>query len=153
MRAFIIIILFNLLTVASATGQTKIDQMLDKMSMVGEVTYSSIVKRNKNTKKKEDNGVTYRIFSFQNINDISKAAVILAPIYNDSNSLYKSPNDNLYYLIVNNQSNNLENYQKVCNLLSEYGTKVKANYAMPYYFAEHYQLIIQNDAIQTLASI
>lgn len=109
--------------------------------------------KNKNTKKKEDNGVTYRIFSFQNINDISKAAVILAPIYNDSNSLYKSPNDNLYYLIVNNQSNNLENYQKVCNLLSEYGTKVKANYAMPYYFAEHYQLIIQNDAIQTLASI
>ena len=53
MRAFIIIILFNLLTVASATGQTKIDQMLDKMSMVGEVTYSSIVKRNKNTKKIE----------------------------------------------------------------------------------------------------
>lgn len=53
MRAFIIIILFNLLAVASATGQTKIDQMLDKMSMVGEVTYSSIVKRNKNTKKIE----------------------------------------------------------------------------------------------------
>lgn len=53
MRAFIIIILFNLLTVASATGQTKIDQMLDKMSMLGEVTYSSIVKRNKNTKKIE----------------------------------------------------------------------------------------------------
>ncbi|MBQ2950756.1 MAG: DUF5024 domain-containing protein [Prevotella sp.] len=53
MRAFIIIILFNLLAVASATGQTKIDQMLDKMSMLGEVTYSSIVKRNKNTKKIE----------------------------------------------------------------------------------------------------
>ncbi len=109
--------------------------------------------KNKNTKKKEDSGVTYRIFSFQNINDISKAAVMIAPIYNDSNSLYKSPNDNLYYLIVNNQSKDLENYQKVCNLLSEYGTKVKANYAMPYYFAEHFQLIIQNDAIQTLSSI
>ncbi len=109
--------------------------------------------KNKNSKKKEDNGVTYRIFSFQNINDISKAAVMIAPIYNDSNSLYKSPNDNLYYLIVNNQSKDLENYQKVCNLLSEYGTKVKANYAMPYYFAEHFQLIIQNDAIQTLSSI
>lgn len=53
MRAFIIIILFNLLAVASATGQTKIDQMLDKMSMLGGVKYSSIVKRNKNTKKIE----------------------------------------------------------------------------------------------------
>lgn len=104
-------------------------------------------------KKKEDNTVNYRVFSFQNINDISKAAVMVAPIYRDDNSLYKSPFDNHYYLIVNHQSEDLENYQRVCNLLSEYGTKVKANYAMPYYFAEHFKVIIKNDAIQTLASI
>lgn len=104
-------------------------------------------------KKKEDNTVSYRVFSFQNINDISKAAVMVAPIYRDDNSLYKSPFDNHYYLIVNHQSDDLENYQRVCNLLSEYGTKVKANYAMPYYFAEHFKVIIKKDAIQTLASI
>ena len=104
-------------------------------------------------KKKEDTTVNYRVFSFQNINDISKAAVMVAPIYRDDNSLYKSPFDNHYYLIVNHQSEDLENYQRVCNLLSEYGTKVKANYAMPYYFAEHFKVIIKKDAIQTLASI
>lgn len=104
-------------------------------------------------KKKEDTTVSYRVFSFQNINDISKAAVMVAPIYRDDNSLYKSPFDNHYYLIVNHQSDDLENYQRVCNLLSEYGTKVKANYAMPYYFAEHFKVIIKKDAIQTLASI
>lgn len=109
--------------------------------------------KEKSNKKKEDSTVNYRVFSFQNINDISKAAAIAAPIYRDKNSLYKSPFDNLYYLIVNNQSEDLDNYQRVCNLLSEYGTKVKANYAMPYYFSEHFKLIIKNDAIQTLASI
>ena len=109
--------------------------------------------KNKDSKKKAEPTVTYRIFSFQNINDISKAAAMVAPIYTDNNSLYKSPNDNLYYLIVNNQSQDSENYQRVCNLLSEYGTKVKANYAMPYYFAEHFKLIIKNDALQTLSSI
>lgn len=107
----------------------------------------------KSSKKKEEAGASYRVFSFQNINDISKAAAMVAPIYHDSNSLYKSPLDNHYYLIVNNQSGDLENYQRVCNLLSEYGTKVKANYAMPYYFSEHFKLIIKKDAIQTLASI
>ncbi len=104
-------------------------------------------------KKKDNNTVNYRVFSFQNINDISKAAVMVAPIYQDDNSLYKSPFDNHYYLIVNHQSEDMENYQRVCNLLSEYGTKVKANYAMPYYFAEHFKVIIKKDAIQTLASI
>lgn len=109
--------------------------------------------KSKPSKKKAEPTATYRIFSFQNINDISKAAAMVAPIYADNNSLYKSPNDNLYYLIVNNQSQDPENYQRVCNLLSEYGTKVKGNYAMPYYFAEHFKLIIKNDAIQTLSSI
>jgi adapter protein MecA 1/2 len=118
--------------------------------------------RESNAKKKADKGKAkkketaqsgYRIFSFQNINDISKAAVMVAPIYHDNNSLYKSPKDNLYYLIVNQEAADMENYQRACNLLSEYGTKVKANYAMPYYFAEHFKLIIKGDAIQTLSSI
>lgn len=107
----------------------------------------------KNNAKKNEPKSTYRIFSFQNINDISKAAVMIAPIYHDENSLYKSPVDNLYYLIVNNESGDIENYQRVCNLLSEYGTKVKSNYAMPYYFSEHFKIIIKKDAIQTLSSI
>lgn len=109
--------------------------------------------KNKDKKKEQAKIAGYRIFSFQNINDISKAAAMVAPIYKDANSLYKSPFDNHYYLIVNNQSDNIENYQRACNLLSEYGTKVKANYAMPYYFSEHFKLIIKDDAIRTLASI
>lgn len=109
--------------------------------------------KEKADKNKEASGMNYRIFSFQNINDISKAAVMVAPIYHDKNSLYKSPFDNHYYLIVNNHSEDAESYQRVCNLLSEYGTKIRATYAMPYYFAEHFKVIIKNDAIQTLASI
>ena len=109
--------------------------------------------KEKASKKKEDPAANYRIVSFQNINDLNKAALMVAPIYHDENTLYKSPLDNHYYLIVNNQSEDLENYQRVCNLLSEYGTKVKANYAMPYYFSEHFKLIIKKDALQTLASI
>lgn len=116
---------------------------------------SNAKKKNEKSKpkKKETAQPSYRIFSFQNINDISKAAVMVAPIYHDNNSLYKSPKDNLYYLIVNHDTTDTENYQRTCNLLSEYGTKVKSNYAMPYYFAEHFKIIIKGDAIQTLASI
>ena len=56
--------------------------------------------KNKDKKKEASQTSGYRIFSFQNINDISKAAVMVAPIYTDSNSLYKSPFDNHYYFIV-----------------------------------------------------
>ncbi len=107
----------------------------------------------KKDKKKDEFNISYRIFSFQNINDISKAASLVSSIYQDDNSLYKSPIDGLYYLIVHNTKGDIEDYQRTCNLLSEYGTKVKGNYAMPYYFSEHFTLIIKKDAIQTLASI
>ncbi len=109
--------------------------------------------KEKSSKKKPSNNISYRIFSFQNINDISKAASMVSSIYKDDNSLYKSPIDNLYYLIIHNKKGDTENYQKTCNLLSEYGTKINGNYAMPYYFSEHFTLIIKDDAIQTLASI
>ena len=115
---------------------------------------AKIADKDKNkAKKKELDSSGYRIFSFQNINDISKAASMVSSIYKDDNSLYKSPIDNLYYLIIHNQTGDVENYQRTCNLLSEYGTKVKGNYAMPYYFSEHFTLILKKDALQTLASI
>ncbi|MCR5701548.1 MAG: adaptor protein MecA [Lachnospiraceae bacterium] len=110
-------------------------------------------KEKASAKKKETPTASYRIFAFQNINDISKAASMVSSIYQGENTLYKSPIDNLYYLILHNQSGDVGNYQRTCNLLSEYGTKVKGNYAMPYYFKEHFTLIIKKDAIQTLASI
>ena len=55
--------------------------------------------KDKDKGKKKDAPISYRIFSFQNINDVSKAASMVSAIYQDENTLYKSPIDNLYYLI------------------------------------------------------
>lgn len=112
------------------------------------------LKEDSNTKaaaQKEDEG-SYRIFSFANINEISKAAAMIVNMFEDDSTLYKSPVNNHYYLLVYCK-NNTENYQKVCNCLSEYGSKVKSNYATPFYFFEHYKVIIKDHAIETLASI
>lgn len=107
----------------------------------------------KKTSEKQKEEVNYRIFSFTNINELSKAASMIANIFEDESVLYKSPANNHYYLLVCCKGSNTENYQKVCNCLSEYGTKVKSNYATPFYFFEHYKVIIKEHAIETLANI
>ena len=132
----------------NAESKSSNDQPTNNMN-----TKNSNKNSDKTSKKNGATAISYRIFSFQNINDISKAASMVSAIYRDENTLYKSPIDNLYYLIVKNQSGDTESYQRTCNLLSEYGTNVKGNYAMPYYFSEHFTLIIKKDAIQTLAGI
>lgn len=112
---------------------------------------SSSVK--KTNKKNDENDVSYRIYSFTNINELSKAASMVSGIYEDDSVLYKNPNNNKYYLLVGLAQNSTENYQRVCNCLSEYGTKVKSNYATPFYFSEHYKVIIKDHAIDTLAKL
>lgn len=107
----------------------------------------------KKTSEKNKEEVNYRIFSFTNINELSKAASMIANIFEDDSVLYKSPANNHYYLLVCCKGSSTENYQKVCNCLSEYGTKVKSNYATPFYFFEHYKVIIKEHAIETLANI
>lgn len=107
----------------------------------------------KKTSGKQQNDVSYRIFSFANINELSKAASMISNIFEDDSILYKSPTNNQYYLLVCCKGSNTENYQRVCNCLSEYGSKVKSNYATPFYFFEHYKVIIKEHAIETLAKL
>ncbi|MGN0438077.1 MAG: adaptor protein MecA [Lachnospiraceae bacterium] len=114
------------------------------------------LKENTNVKKtspKKETELSYRIFSFTNINEISKAASMIVNIFEDDSILYKSPTNNHYYLLICSKGGNTENYQKVCNCLSEYGSKVKSNYATPFYFFEHYKVIIKENAIETLANL
>lgn len=115
---------------------------------------ASTDKKGNETKQEKDNSYHYNIFTFTNINELSKASNMVANIFEDDSILYKSPLNNHYYLLVSYQGNhNLENYQKVCNCLSEYGSKVKSNYATPFYFFEHFKVIIKDHAIETLANI
>lgn len=95
----------------------------------------------------------YRIFAFQSLQDVSQVASHLVGTYDGQNSLYKNPENNHYYLIVNRSDHSADAFNFVCNIMSEYGQKIKTTYAMPYYYEEHFQLIIQEHALQTLASI
>lgn len=102
--------------------------------------------------RKEDYDV-YKIYAFPSITEVTKVADLLANLYDGDNSLYKNPVTKQYFLILNRSNHTPDVFNRVCNILSEYGARVKTTYAMPYYFREHYTLIIGKDALQTLASI
>ena len=138
-------------------NQAKQNSVNKKSASDGSASFSplketSSVKKTASKTAKEDS-VKYRIFSFPNINELSKAASMVVGIYKDDSVLYKSPINNQYYLLVGCEGNDTENYQRVCNCLSEYGTRIKSNYATPFYFFEHFKVIIKEHAIETLSNI
>lgn len=102
---------------------------------------------------RKDRLESYRVYRFRSINDISEIAPMLSNIYDGDNSLFKNPADKQYYLLISLSSNKNQAFTRVCNILGEYGTKLKTTYATPYHYNEHFKVIIKQNALQTLAKL
>ncbi len=94
-----------------------------------------------------------KVFSFHSLEDIINLASHLQYNYKGINSLYKNPDTGLYYLCVNKSEHTPEEFNKVCNIISEYGKIERTTYASLDYFKEHYICIIADNAINILAQI
>lgn len=93
---------------------------------------------------------TIRIFSFQKLEEIIELAKELHTIYHGANSLYKDTEKEQYYLILSKDDHTLEEFNRICNLSSEFGKMVRSNYGTLSYYEEHFELIAKANAIGIL---
>lgn len=98
--------------------------------------------------KKEAN--LFKLYSFNDLNVVIDLSKILSGVYNGKNSLYKENQTHTYYLILNQSSHTVEDFTKICNIVSEYGKPEKTTYAREAYCKEHLDLIADNEAIQKM---
>lgn len=94
-----------------------------------------------------------KIFSFTSLDSLIEVSCHLREMYNGSNSLYKSEDNGIYYLVINKGSQSVENFNKVCNILSEYGAAERSTSANEAYYKEHFKKIITKRALQKLALV
>ena len=109
-----------------------------------------------NTDDSDSEQPSVRIFIFNTLDDVCHAARICAPVCDTPNTLYKNPSGGLYYLVVRQNSDNSDSFNRMCNLLSEYSERFKnssAPYALEAYFAEHYEVIVDAHALATLSKL
>ena len=102
-----------------------------------------------NTRKVSVNLI--RLYTFHTLDDVIAAAHGLDGFYKGINTLYKDENS-LYQLIVHQSSCTAEEFNKVCNILSEYGSGRAFNAAGEAHLKEHGELISRK-ALQQLAKI
>jgi adapter protein MecA 1/2 len=94
-----------------------------------------------------------RIYGFENLSQATRLAHILAPYYKGKNSLYKNEKASGYILVVSQSDHTPEEFNKICNILSEYGSLEKFVSASEAYMEEHFEPLIKDKAIQSLAQI
>ena len=112
----------------------------------------------KNTKEREEylkNDILdmRKLYLFPKLDSLLAASHVLAGIYHGANRLYKNPDTQEYCLIVRKSFHTPEEFNKVCNILSEYGNSGKYTPANEAYMQEHYTLIMKDEALQKLAEI
>lgn len=94
---------------------------------------------------------TVRIYSFETLDQLMKLSKIVTAFYDGANSIYKE--DDGYLLSISKGSHTPSDYNKVCNILSEYGTCVKTVSGSDAYLSEHYEPLLEGDALQSLAKL
>ena len=95
----------------------------------------------------------FRIYAFKNLDQVIVSAKLVKDIYKSENSLYKNPRDSRFYLYMTKNQNTENEFVKTCNLLGEYSNRVRTTYATPSHMREHYKLILDANALQTLAKL
>lgn len=94
-----------------------------------------------------------RNFHFQDLDTVIAAAQMLNNFFQDSNSLYKDSSTGTYSLILHQNQTSPEDFNKVCNMLSEYGKGSTFTPAGEAYLAEHDTCIVADQALQKLSGL
>lgn len=91
-----------------------------------------------------------RFYLFHSLDDVIHAAGVLGSVYDGPNALYKNPENGQYYLLLKKAESSAEQFNKVCNVLSEYALSCKYAPGMDAHFTEHMEVIVAERALQNL---
>ena len=113
-------------------------------------------KKEKTPAKPEINPESFhltRLYRFRDLDTVIRAAHILQNSYQGYNTLYKNPEGREYLLTLSKSAHTPEEFNKVCNTLSEYASSLKYTPGNEAFFEEHLECIVADEALQKLALI
>ena len=93
-----------------------------------------------------------RMCTFSSLKEVTALARVLRGYYNSENSLYKTK-DGSYLLVISKGELSTAEYNRISNILTEYGSPLKSTLASAAYLEEHFEPILNQNALQSLALI
>ncbi len=94
-----------------------------------------------------------RIYRFQDFTTLERLSVVLKNVYFGSNTLYKDSVNSIYYLVVNKSGHSPEEFNRICNILTEYGVRENTSSSREAFFMEHFTPMIKENALQVLSTL
>ncbi|MCR4692044.1 MAG: adaptor protein MecA [Lachnospiraceae bacterium] len=106
----------------------------------------------KSDKEEEDSQPMLCTLSCASIGTLVTFAKSVASFYKESSDLYRNPEGG-YTLLLTSGSMSQKEFARVCNCATEFGDFIGINEARLSYITEHYEVILQEKAIENLCRI
>lgn len=139
-----IIDIFQKIYEAKMKGSGKKPNTVDSSETSGDAARNSAVEPSVNL---------VHMYEFPDLDTVIHAAHGLNGFYSGVNSLYKDTRKNLYQLVIHQTSYTPEEFNKICNILSEYGTGRPYANSGEAYLMEHCETILPQTALQQLTRL
>lgn len=94
-----------------------------------------------------------KMYQFDSLQAVSRFASVILSHYRGDVRLYKDTSGGNYYLLLDMLGHTAEEFNKLCNIASEYGHSVPANNAALLYYHEHFSLVGGENILGTLAKL
>jgi len=134
------------------------DEVMDLFRRLHDSRYSSSEEGESNSKpparkQVRNDTATGHIFQFDSLQPVIAVAGLLKNHYSGDSSLYKDNRSGKYLLTLAQGERGAEEFNKTCNILSEYGSVQKAAPSSHSYLEEHYDALIQDWALTALSEV
>ena len=138
---------------ASSKERSAIDDALD---LIAPFTQAIAQAKKEAMRKKKENRSSVQdcqYYSFQNFSQAAQLGAFLAPFFEGESSLYKDSFSNNYYMILRKTQSENDTFHRACNIAADFGVRISASYATLAYFREHFETILEENAIEMLGEL
>lgn len=94
-----------------------------------------------------------RLYGFEHLDDVISVSAVLKEQYQGENALYRLPGNGEYRLVISKSGHTPEEFNRICNTVSEYGWVLKYSAGTEAYLLEHASTIIGAHALQKLSQL
>lgn len=100
----------------------------------------------------QGNGTLSRIFLMPSLQQVMNVCPLIAAHYQGASSLYKEASTGRYFLLLTCSEDTKASFDRICNIVSEYGTLQRSLSASSSFLAEHFEALIRDNAVHALGN-
>lgn len=133
--------------------RSSVDEALDLLAPFTKALAQAKKATEEEIAKKKAPTDMHQYYSFSSLDSVARLGAFLRPFFRGESTLYKDPAAGTYFLLLAQGKEEVERFARACLIAADFGVKIAAAYATDSYFEEHFECLLAESALETVAEL